>query len=974
MTEEENTDENIDSTESDVSEGTNSSASEEEVEATDTEAAENQEVSEEAASEAIDESVDDVLASELAPMFSRTRLRGFGIFALGFASTLLLMAYHGQLKHGSLVGLVTVLVTVFGLLDFLGMLRSHPSKPIAFSNTSWGQVGDEGVWAQPRYMFPITVAIILLGAIFGGYDTLPMVIIAGLLMLLPSAIYRPGLMVFLIVAGIYYPLLGASGLWDPWETHYGEVAREILSRNDWISLWWAHEHWFMSKPILIFWSEALSMSAIGVDFRPDSNWPHPEWAVRLPVCTFAVAAVMTVYGTIKKIFSTRAGAIAALALATAPHFFLLSHQAITDMYLVSNLVMACCMLLCAMSEDPTRLVQSVRIGPFCLSFRHLVLGGIALLAFPQAIYLISRNITMYDGFKFALHLDEFMWGSAGNGGLPGHDPVRPVQPIVGAIQPVVQGLIWLTGLFLIAWNLRKERRARALFMTAFYVFCALAFMGKGIPGFALPGLIALLYLIASRRWKLLGEGSFRVGWGALIIPVIGLPWYVGMFMRHGAEFTDRLLVHDHLNRLAQGVHGDKGSIEYFLEQLGVAAFPWIALVPTATLLFLWHRRRTEPTATTAESTRAYNQEQSLLFIGLWFFAAFTLFSAMITKFHHYIFPAVPPAAILSGILVERMWGRAAEGLRGKLITMVAVLSPIPAVLGVGGLYGNLRGYIPETVAREDQAGWAAQNGMSAGLAYLLIAVGVGLFAFAAHQLWLARKDDEPTKAEQNFSTAMSVAMAAGACLGIFVARELSFVTTARPQGFERLINLYIYNYKRVWPTEFDYEPVLTGFAIVASVIFILAVFKRLRPAASRALVGFALLFCAWGLNFYFFDLSQHWGMRPLFKHYYEMRGEEDIPVIAWQMNWKGENFYTGNRVYIFVDLDNKKIKKWMADNPEQSAFYVFEHTRFGSFKNLVRGRKITEVTSKRQGNKFKVIHVAGVGQPDFDVSRANTGH
>ena len=51
------------------------------------------------------------------------------------------------------------------------------------------------------------------------------------------------------------PMLGQYGLWDPWETHYGEVSREILSRNDWITLWWAQDEWFRSKPIFIFWSE-----------------------------------------------------------------------------------------------------------------------------------------------------------------------------------------------------------------------------------------------------------------------------------------------------------------------------------------------------------------------------------------------------------------------------------------------------------------------------------------------------------------------------------------------------------------------------------------------------------------------------------------------------------------------------------------------------------------------------------------------
>ena len=43
------------------------------------------------------------------------------------------------------------------------------------------------------------------------------------------------------------------------ETAEQDEAREILARDDWISTWWAHEKWFMSKPILVFWMAALGM-------------------------------------------------------------------------------------------------------------------------------------------------------------------------------------------------------------------------------------------------------------------------------------------------------------------------------------------------------------------------------------------------------------------------------------------------------------------------------------------------------------------------------------------------------------------------------------------------------------------------------------------------------------------------------------------------------------------------------------------
>ena len=37
---------------------------------------------------------------------------------------------------------------------------------------------------------------------------------------------------------LYIPLAGTYGLWDPWETHYSEVARQMTRRGDYISLWW----------------------------------------------------------------------------------------------------------------------------------------------------------------------------------------------------------------------------------------------------------------------------------------------------------------------------------------------------------------------------------------------------------------------------------------------------------------------------------------------------------------------------------------------------------------------------------------------------------------------------------------------------------------------------------------------------------------------------------------------------------------
>jgi hypothetical protein len=190
-----------------------------------------------------------------------------------------------------------------------------------------------------------------------------------------------------------------------------------------------------------------------------------------------------------------------------------------------------------------------------------------------------------------------------------------------------------------------------------------------------------------------------------------------------------------------------------------------------------------------------------------------------------------------------------------------------------------------------------------------------------------------------------------------VARDLSWITDARPHGFERLIHLFVYNYGRPWPDHFDYRPAFTAFGVVMSVLVAASIFVRLRPVATRALLASSLLFSVWVLDVYMVDLSPHWGMRELIYSYYDARESEDEHLLAWQMNWKGENFYTANRVYVFVDLDNRKVREYIDAHEGERTFFVLEHTRMGSFRGVMGSREIREVTDKRLCNKFIIVEV-----------------
>ncbi len=870
------------------------------------------------------------------------------------------MANEGQVHRGPLYGGLCLLIAVLGILKLLGLLGPADASSPHLLETPLGRLPGEASWAAPPVSVPLAVFVLSAGGLALGVDLLPVVILLALACLAPAASRRPALLVFVAVSAIYLPMLGATSLWDPWETHYGEVAREILSRDDWVSLWWAQDKWFFSKPILIFWIEALTMGAFGQGFAAGEVLPlaggglaHPEWALRLPVYLMSMGALLAVYAAVSRFFGKRAGVLVALVLATCPHFFFLSHQAITDMPLVANVTIALCLLMLAISEDPERVARAYRLGRFSVSGQALLVAIVCLLVLPQALYLISLNVTFYPTEGFAFHGDSLLYGSPGNESMGGNPELAEHPVAVPAFQPALQGALWLLGLLAVVVGMLRERRTQGLYMFGFYIAATVAFMAKGIPGVALPGLVALFYLLVSRRWELLTLGRLRVAKGILIVVVVGLPWYVAMFMRHGPAFTNRLLIHDHLNRLAQGVHGDQGSVAYFLLQLGFSLFPWVALLPAAALGWLWYGERDL-------SFEGGRRRDAMRFVGLWLLTSFVLFSAMATKFHHYIFPAVPAAAIAVGVFLDRIWGApSSDAPRSERMigSLLAMLAPIALVAGVASFTGDLRGVLPAGVEGVAMESWALENPSDLATSLSLFALGL-LLAVAAGRLLPSSPPREESVRERQLSTSIGVALVAGAVVLAFVGRDLSWVTQARPQGNERLIHLFVYNYGRPWPEHLDYRAVLTAFGVVGTSIVALGAFARLRPLASRALLGLALTFTAWGLNVYMADLADHWSLRPLMARYYEAQEEAPGEVVAWQMNWKGENFYSGNHVNAFVQLNNEAVKAWIEEHRGETGYFMLEHGRLATLRRvLFAGHEVETMSDARDNNKFVLVRI-----------------
>jgi 4-amino-4-deoxy-L-arabinose transferase-like glycosyltransferase len=936
-------------------------------------------------------------------------VRGGVPFLTGSFFTLTLMAHAGQLRWGVPLGAIFVAIASWGLMDLLGTF-DDPDDRVA-NSTTLGALGRSLVGVAitgitfclllalaargkglPQIGWGILVTLAFVACTVAVYDVGRALgaFVKDEEGVERSLLQRHGFWVVLAGAALYFPCMGSYSLWDPWETHYGEVSREILARDDWISLWWAQDGWFWSKPVLDMWMQAISMATLGIHYEPDHMlvgngtspvW-HPEWAVRAPVVLLTIVALYFLYKGVARTFGRRAAFLGAIVLATMPDWFFIAHQTMTDMPCVGAMTTSIGLVMLGLRapEDQLVRVYEVKVGPraFRLSAWHLVFGVILVCTLPQILYLMSRNVefTWRPGaYGFRPHWDEFRSGSGGgNCGLPGNEECRATNPasiphgmavnpegfgpslarLFGAFEPVLQGLFWaaLLGVALyLSWG---ERRSKRLYYLAAWFFAGIATLGKGPEGFAFPVLVAFLYVaalkpseqIVDRLVRIIRElGQFEIPAGLLILLAVGLPWYIAMYVRHGPPFTDRLIFHDMFNRAFSHVHdtneGDDTSFRFYVWQLGYALFPWTGLAPIGLLWWLRARK---------DDADGHKLDLSVV-LCMWFVFAFALFSFMGTKFHHYIFPAVPPIAMLIGVVLSDMLGPSSKNDPARQPIFLAAMAGGLALVTLG--ISNLE---PGSFLGTKPGG--AVPSASIGVGVTLLVLGLAAIAFFVRRARAKDARPEQDGLEPHASRMIAAGAIGSALMLVLVTRDLAFKPENSDQpGAIRFLQLFTYNYRRAWPESLDFSAPLLAFGVVAGVLSLLLAVRAARKYAVPAMLSFCVVWAVWGLDVYMEKTAQHWGQHEVIAAYYANRASPDEILVAYQMNWKGENFYTGNHVPAFVSTGST-FTSWLKKKREEGVkvmYFITEHGRLGGLKGEVAAKSYREVTDKTLCNKFVLV-------------------
>jgi 4-amino-4-deoxy-L-arabinose transferase-like glycosyltransferase len=746
----------------------------------------------------------------------------------------------------------------------------------------------------------------------------------------------------MLCAMIYIPLAGNYGMWDPWETHYGEVARQMLERNDFISQWWPgspqDRQEFWSKPVLTFWLMAIGMKLFGL------QWSHPappaeltdswrvEWACRLPLILLGILGVWSVWELVRRLAGRRAGILSAIVLATSSQWLLIARQAMTDMSFVAPMTVALALaglavLLPEEEREKPLPRRTLTIGSRTVSWPHAP----AFYAF--ATLFILTTLPQLLTFSFQLQL----------GFRVGAMNVR----LIGLVPMLPYFAAFLGGLW---WCARAQNR-RQLYLFTAYVLCALASLAKGPAGVALPAIVLAVFLILAGRWREILT-KLELPRGLVLFVATAFPWYHSMLIRHGMGFWNEFIGDNYVHR-AGGRHGDRGTFDYYLQYIGYGMFPWSGVVTLGGLLSIRKLRGRDP------------RSQLVAFALVWFLVEFTVMSLVNTKFHHYILPALPALAILGGLLLDELLGGFGWGERlGAALVVVPLtvlcgrdLATYPARILWMFNYDYVN--VPNTgrawpLSRfyGDRYEYGGQLLAWTGLATLALVI---LFLLRGKEPSHSTPESSPSTSTPSTRALLGWAGGFAICLALAIASG-----PATPGGRA--------------PEVARWAWLLPAVCVVPFVYLIFAVARPLftgpRATAMLIFVAIAALWSTFLVDKFFVELSPHWSQKHVLATYYRERQGPEEPLIAWQLYWRGENFYTQNQIYrdhqplertVFLgDRNTEKMQTYFKTHAGRRVFFIVERTRFESLRSLLPERARSSLRVVDESNNKIYLAVASI--------------
>jgi 4-amino-4-deoxy-L-arabinose transferase-like glycosyltransferase len=190
----------------------------------------------------------------------------------------------------------------------------------------------------------------------------------------------------LVILGLWFLLYGSFTLFNPpllddADSVHAEVAREMVARHDYVTLY-ANGIRYLEKAPLMYWSMAASFKAFGVS----------DWAARLPDALYVLLLLLAVFLLGRRMFAdATAGFYASLILLTSFGVFIFTRILIPDAILCLWTTLAVGAFWKSLQEENPSLLTALVFAASCAL--GVLTKGLIGVVFPVAIVLIFLVVT-----------------------------------------------------------------------------------------------------------------------------------------------------------------------------------------------------------------------------------------------------------------------------------------------------------------------------------------------------------------------------------------------------------------------------------------------------------------------------------------------------------------------------------------------------------------------------------------------------
>jgi len=719
--------------------------------------------------------------------------------------------------------------------------------------------------------------------------------------------YRVAGTVALFAALLFIPYLGAVGLWDCWETHYGEVARSMIQRNDYLYPYWESAPFF-SKPPLTMWIQALGMQIVATNRTDGALGIYTEWGMRLPFALWSILGLALLSYALCRLVNRRVALATGFVLATMPLYFLVTRQSVTDTPLVAAMT---CALACGLvgqldGETKHRAAWWYAFYFFC-GLATLAKESLGILVPAIFAVFLVLCVVPYDAKSWEEH---FLWliskdfrqdVEAGRRPMPAlWDQFFKMRLGSGLLVFAAVALPWYVAMMLTADGVDDEGKT----FLARLIHDNFNRLAVGVhtttPGgtfiyFIEQGGLGTFPWVALIPGALAGAARFRPRSGSRVdyVGIIASIWSAGVFLLVALSATK---FHHYLLPALPGL---AILVALFIDRLWEDGIPAHAMsLVFGLVLFILVGKDLSNNPKNFTDLFVYNYDRP------------------------YPFEMVQRPISLFGS--RGLWA-------GDLLALV--------LIGTGAYL------LLETFAAKGRVVYSRALALLLGLVgtAILLATAtrgrisamlfIGL-ALALVALYLGWELGRAEKSQRGLLLLSSGAVGLAAL--VFVAQGV------RSQNFDPLL-----------PNLLQGMNIKTalGFAFaVAGTLCAVAALMRSRVLLFGSFWALAFAFALWFNWSHWVDLSHHWTQRDLFWRYYSQR-KPDEPIAAFMMNWRGETFYSKNTV--------KQIKEsprltQYASLPGRK-WALVEHNRLQILKNAVGPEKTVNTIDRDLNNKFVLV-------------------